>query len=47
MAHILVTGWTPQHQGNEMLKVTTSKDKPAYPILLKKQIIGWLSPQRE
>ncbi len=36
MAHILVTGWTPQHQGNEMLKVTTSKDKPAYPDFIKK-----------
>ncbi|MHA2392059.1 MAG: hypothetical protein ACXAEX_08810 [Promethearchaeota archaeon] len=36
MAHILVTGWTPQHQGDEMLKVTTSKDKPPYPDFIKK-----------
>ena len=36
MAHIMVTGWTPQNQGNEMIKVYTSKDKPAYPDFIKR-----------
>ncbi|MFW9899976.1 MAG: hypothetical protein ACFFDY_01655 [Candidatus Thorarchaeota archaeon] len=36
MAHILVTGWTPQNKGDEMLKVYTAKDKPAYPDFIKR-----------
>ncbi|MFW9826345.1 MAG: hypothetical protein ACFFEY_01855 [Candidatus Thorarchaeota archaeon] len=36
MAHILVTGWTPQSKGDEMIKVYTSKDKPAYPDFIKR-----------
>ena len=36
MAHILVTGWLPQSKGNEMLKVYTAKDKPAYPEYMKR-----------
>ncbi|MFW9782123.1 MAG: hypothetical protein ACFFFB_07555 [Candidatus Heimdallarchaeota archaeon] len=36
MAHILVTGWTPQNKGDEMLKVYMAKDKPAYPEFMKK-----------
>lgn len=41
MAHILVTGWTPQSKGNEMVKVAMAKDKPAYPDFLKK-INNWM-----
>ena len=36
MANILVTGWMPQNKGNEMLKVYTAKDKPAYPDFMKR-----------
>jgi len=36
MAHILVTGWTPQNKGNEMMKAYASKDKPSYPDFIKK-----------
>ncbi|MHA2128110.1 MAG: hypothetical protein ACW99E_22665 [Promethearchaeota archaeon] len=36
MAHILVTGWLPQSKTNEMLKVYTAKDKPAYPDFIKR-----------
>lgn len=42
MAHILVTGWTPQHKANEMLKVYMSKDKPAYPDFIKK-VQHWMA----
>jgi hypothetical protein len=41
MAHILVTGWLPQNKGDEMLKVYTSKDKPAYPDFIKR-INHWM-----
>ncbi|MHA2182400.1 MAG: hypothetical protein ACXAAH_13355 [Promethearchaeota archaeon] len=36
MAHIMVTGWLPQNKGDEMLKVYTAKDKPAYPDFIKR-----------
>jgi hypothetical protein len=36
MANILVTGWLPQNKSNEMLKVYTAKDKPAYPEFIKR-----------
>ena len=46
MAHILVTGWTPQNKGEEMIKVYMSKDKPAYPDFLKK-IQHWITNSYE
>jgi len=36
MVHMLVTGWYPPNKGKELLKVYTSKDKPAYPDFVKK-----------
>jgi hypothetical protein len=32
----MVTGWLPQSKGDEMLKVYTAKDKPAYPDFIKR-----------
>jgi hypothetical protein len=42
VAHILVTNWTPQNKGNEMIKVYMSKDKPPYPDFMKK-INHWIA----
>ncbi|MFX1457304.1 MAG: hypothetical protein ACFFDB_18210 [Promethearchaeota archaeon] len=36
MAQILVTGWLPQGNANEMLKVYTKKDKPESPDFVKR-----------
>jgi hypothetical protein len=46
MAHILVTGWTPQNKGDEMLKVYTAKDKPAYPDFIRR-VQHWMAMSPE